>query len=124
MRCFTTRPSHAVAIAALAVLAMTAPARAQTPTGNIFGTVKDAQGAAVPGATVTATHAGTQYSRTATTDSSGEYALRLLPVVPRPEDERDHGESRGLDDPEALRCRYSTSTRTSSMRRSHDDVDS
>src|SRR4029079_8529736 len=38
------------------------------------------QGAVVPGATVTATNLGTQYSRSAVTDGAGEYALRLLPV--------------------------------------------
>ena len=53
---------------------------AQTPTGTILGSVKDAQGAVVPGATVTATNLGTQYSRSAVTDGAGEYALRLLPV--------------------------------------------
>src|SRR5262245_26938982 len=55
-------------------------ARAQTPTGTILGGVKDTQGAVIPGATVTATNAGTQFSRTAVTDEAGEYALRLLPV--------------------------------------------
>src|SRR5205823_12534737 len=44
------------------------------------GTVKDSQEAVVPGATVTATNLGTQYSRSAVTDGAGEYALRLLPV--------------------------------------------
>jgi len=53
---------------------------AQAPTGTILGSVKDAQGAVVPGATVTATNLGTQYSRNTVTDSAGEYALRLLPV--------------------------------------------
>ena len=33
-----------------------------------------------PGATVTATNLGTQYSRSTVTDGAGEYALRLLPV--------------------------------------------
>ena len=54
--------------------------RAQIPTGNILGTVKDSQGGAIPGASVTATNEGTQYSRTATTDGTGVYTLRLLPV--------------------------------------------
>src|SRR5207244_6037451 len=53
---------------------------AQTPTGTILGTVKDAQGGVIPGATVTATNLGTQFSRSAATDEAGEYALRLLPV--------------------------------------------
>ena len=53
---------------------------AQIPTGTILGSVKDAQGAVVPGVTVTATHTGTQVSRTATTDTDGQYSLQLLPV--------------------------------------------
>ena len=66
--------------AALAALLMTTNALAQTPTGTILGSVKDGQGGVVPGATVTATNAGTQFSRTVVTDEAGEYALRLLPV--------------------------------------------
>ncbi|MGE0454508.1 MAG: TonB-dependent receptor [Vicinamibacteria bacterium] len=63
-----------------AALLLGLPAAAQTPTGTILGVVKDAQGSAVPGATVTATHTGTQFSRSATSDDGGQYALRLLPV--------------------------------------------
>ena len=55
-------------------------ALAQAPSGTILGSVKDAQGAVVPGATVTATNLGTQYSRSMVTDDAGEYALRLLPI--------------------------------------------
>jgi hypothetical protein len=55
-------------------------ALAQAPTGTILGSIKDSQGAVVPGATVTATNQGTQFSRNAVTDGAGEYALRLLPV--------------------------------------------
>ena len=68
------------AAAALVALFVTSSAGAQTPTGTILGSVKDTQGAVVPGATVTATNLGTQYSRSAVTDGAGEYALRLLPV--------------------------------------------
>ena len=56
------------------------PAQAQAPSGAILGHVQDTSGAMVPGATVTATNLGTQYSRSATTDSGGQYALRLLPL--------------------------------------------
>ena len=66
--------------AALVAMLITTSALAQTPTGTILGGVRDAQGAVVPGATVTATNVGTQYSRSAVTDAAGEYALRLLPV--------------------------------------------
>lgn len=61
-------------------LLLTTPTWAQVATGTILGNVKDSQGAAVPGATVTATNQGTQYSRSATTDGSGQYTLPLLPV--------------------------------------------
>src|SRR5438477_2396548 len=66
--------------AALGVMLVTSRLVAQTPTATILGTVKDAQGAVVPGATVTATNEGTKYSRSAVTDDAGEYALRLLPI--------------------------------------------
>src|SRR5437773_7242532 len=69
-----------ITAAVLAALLITTAARAQTPTGTILGSIKDAQGGVVPGATVTATNLGTQYSRSTVTDGAGEYALRLLPV--------------------------------------------
>ena len=56
------------------------PAFAQIPSGTILGNVKDGQGAVVPGATVTATNAGTQFSRSTVTDADGQYSLPLLPV--------------------------------------------
>ena len=62
------------------ILLAAATAHAQTPTGTILGSVKDAQGAVVPGATVTATNLGTKFSRETVTDGAGEYALRLLPI--------------------------------------------
>jgi hypothetical protein len=67
-------------VAAVAALLVATSALAQVPTGNILGTIKDGQGAVVPGATVTATNLGTQFSRNTVTDGAGEYALRLLPV--------------------------------------------
>ena len=57
-----------------------APLHAQVATGTILGNVTDSSGGAVPGATVTATNVDTQLSREATTDESGQYALRLLPL--------------------------------------------
>ena len=64
------------------VLAMVAasPAFAQTTTtGQIQGTVLDAQAAAVPGATVTATSPQLQASRSTVTDGSGTYRFATLP---------------------------------------------
>ncbi len=68
------------AVVAFAVLVVAGPATAQAPTGTILGSVKDAQGAVIPGATVTATNLGTAYSRDVVTGVDGEYALRLLPI--------------------------------------------
>src|SRR5438034_8826968 len=67
-------------VVVLLSLLAAAPALAQAPSGTILGSIKDTQGAVIPGATVTATNLGTQYSRSAVTDESGAYALRLLPV--------------------------------------------
>src|SRR6186713_3192121 len=69
-----------VAAAFVAALLLAPPTEAQIPTGSIQGVVKDNTGGAIPGATVTATNTGTQYSRAVTTDAEGQYALRLLPV--------------------------------------------
>ena len=69
-----------ILVSTLSALLVATSALAQTPTGTILGGVKDAQGAAIPGATVTATNLGTQYSRNTVSDETGEYVLRLLPV--------------------------------------------
>jgi outer membrane receptor protein involved in Fe transport len=60
--------AFAVAVAGLAA--------AQETTGTIAGRVVDAQGLAVPGATVTAT--GPQGARTTVTDAAGRFTLPLL----------------------------------------------
>jgi hypothetical protein len=63
-----------------AVALFALPAGAQTLYGSITGTVTDSQGAAVPGATVTATNTGTQHMVSAPTDSDGNFTLHnLLP---------------------------------------------
>src|ERR1700723_2953622 len=54
--------------------------RAQQITGSIVGTVKDQQGAVVPGASVKATNADTGFSRVATTANDGAYRIEYLPV--------------------------------------------
>src|ERR1700691_599644 len=59
-----------------------APALAQNDVGSIVGFVTDPTGAAVPGATVTATNEGTGEKRTVTSDAAGHYALPNL--VPAP----------------------------------------
>ena len=48
-------------------------------TGSILGYVRDPSGAVLPSATVTATLTATGYSRTVTTDASGQYSMLALP---------------------------------------------
>jgi len=57
-----------------------AMAQSQALNGQIEGTVTDANGAAVSGATVTALNLGTGSERSVTTDSEGMYRLPLLPL--------------------------------------------
>jgi hypothetical protein len=53
----------------------------QTNKGGISGTVSDANGAAVPGATVTVTNLGTNQSTTVTTSESGSFSVASLDPV-------------------------------------------
>ncbi len=63
----------------LAMFLIAGTAKAQV-TGSITGTVKDASGAIIPGAAVTAKHVDTGTTRTAETDASGNYNVPSLPV--------------------------------------------
>jgi hypothetical protein len=58
-------------LAVLLALLAAAPVLAQTQLGSVVGTVKDEQGGALPGVTVTL--AGPAGTRTTTTDAKGEY---------------------------------------------------
>ncbi|MEP6918232.1 MAG: TonB-dependent receptor, partial [Acidobacteriota bacterium] len=60
------------------VLLSARPAAAQFDRGQISGTVKDAQGGVVPGATVTVTNNQTQIPRNTVTDSSGFFTVPNL----------------------------------------------
>ena len=53
-------------------------AAAQVTTADLTGRVLDANGAAVPGATVTVRHAGTGQTRTAQTNEDGDYTVSQL----------------------------------------------
>ena len=55
-------------------------AKAQTVTGNITGTVTDPNGAVVPGAEVTARNVRTGVETQATTNGTGVYSIRFLPI--------------------------------------------
>ena len=62
-------------------LGIAAPARAQSQatTGEVGGRVVDAQGAVVPGVTVTVKSPNTGLQRTAVTDQEGLFSIALLP---------------------------------------------
>src|SRR5271165_919079 len=68
-------PRAVLAIAAAMVLTLlcVSSARAQIDTGAVLGTVTDASGAEVRGATVTLTNEGTNAALSTTTGSSGDY---------------------------------------------------
>jgi hypothetical protein len=65
-----------LALAILGVLC--APAMAQTTFGTILGTVTDATGSVIPGATVTVRNEGTNISQNAIADERGDYAVSHL----------------------------------------------
>ena len=69
-----------IILALLLVCATASIAVAQQTTGNIQGRVTDAQGAAVPGVTVTGRNAATGFVRTEVSDAEGSYRLNALPV--------------------------------------------
>ena len=64
-------------IALLAILAWTLRA---SDGGSLLGTITDPNGAAVPGARVTATETATGVKQTITTDGRGFYSFQSLPV--------------------------------------------
>ena len=67
-------------LAALSVLLFCMPLFAQQTTGTITGRVLDPQGAAIPGATVTAKSSATGFTRAEVSDGTGLYRLAALPV--------------------------------------------
>src|SRR5262249_10459269 len=70
-----------VLFTALALSAIAASAAlAQKTTGDITGTVMDATGAVLPGVTVNAVCAGTNFTRSVTSDAQGGFAIPELPV--------------------------------------------
>ncbi len=73
-----------IVLAALVAVAtlLPAPLQAQTFYGSIVGTVTDATGAILPGATVTITNTATNDKRTAQSNAAGDFSfVSLLPSV-------------------------------------------
>ncbi len=69
------------AVVVLPILLFTTAETARADvTGSLLGVVHDQTGAVVAGATVTATNAGTNQTRSTKTDGTGEYRLLALPV--------------------------------------------
>ncbi|HEY3160227.1 MAG TPA: carboxypeptidase-like regulatory domain-containing protein, partial [Vicinamibacterales bacterium] len=71
------RNSFGAGLVAL-IVAMGLPGFSQSVQSTILGTVKDQTGAAVPGVTVEVVNAGTNSSRTVTTDEKGDYRVPNL----------------------------------------------
>jgi hypothetical protein len=63
----------------LVLFLLAASAFAQTTT-TLLGTVTDKTGAVIPGAQVTATNTGTNFTRTQQTNQQGEYRMEFMPV--------------------------------------------
>jgi len=71
-----------ITVAMSLILCLSALAFGQRTTGNIEGTITDANGAVVPGVTVTAKSTGstTGFNGTATTDSNGYFQFTQIPA--------------------------------------------
>ena len=67
-------------VAAVAICLSTLTARAQINPGHLTGTVKDSQGAVLPGVTVTATSPALLGTQSVTTEAGGEYRFPSLPA--------------------------------------------
>ena len=70
--------SGLAAMLAATLLCTPSPAAAQAVTGTLLGNITDASGAAVPGATVTATELQTNTSRTTVSNETGHYTFSSL----------------------------------------------
>src|SRR6267142_3417303 len=64
---------------ALTVLLGAVPGYSQPATGRLSGVVRDATGAAVPGATVTITNVATNATQTVTSSADGSYSVNVPP---------------------------------------------
>ncbi|HWZ82000.1 MAG TPA: carboxypeptidase regulatory-like domain-containing protein [Terriglobales bacterium] len=67
-------------LAVFAILALACSAFAQVQNGQVAGTVLDPSGAAIANATVTVTNPATNFSSSATTNASGNYTVKEVPI--------------------------------------------
>src|SRR5271165_330410 len=67
-------------LAVFAVLALSFSAFAQVQNGQFTGTVTDPSGAAIANARITVKNPATDFSTSTTTNSSGNYTVKELPV--------------------------------------------
>src|SRR5689334_437114 len=72
-----SRSNVLAALLGLAALSLAVPSRAQVTTGTIVGTVQEASGAVIPGASVTVTNTEKGTALAFETDQNGSY-LRAL----------------------------------------------
>ena len=75
---WSARGAVAALAVAAALLAMPSGAAAQAVTGTLLGNITDSSGAAVPGATVTATEVQTNVSRSTVSNENGYYIFSSL----------------------------------------------
>ena len=73
-----TARAASVCVSVATILMLATPTAAQT-TGQVVGTIVDAQGGVLPGATVSASGPQLQGTRTAVTDSTGTFRFPTLP---------------------------------------------
>ncbi|MDQ3012364.1 MAG: TonB-dependent receptor, partial [Acidobacteriota bacterium] len=76
---FSQHPASLLASLIILLVASFGVARAQTGTATVRGTVADAQGQAVAGATVTIKNDEKNFTRTATTSGNGSYTFVAIP---------------------------------------------
>src|SRR5215469_13813726 len=76
----TSRPQPSISVLVVAVILLSCGVAFASVTASISGTVKDASGANVSGATVKAINAETGISQTQTTNTQGYYSFQALPL--------------------------------------------
>src|SRR5215472_14664988 len=79
MKTFAPMTKLGLLLCFILISATAALAQSQATTGNIEGRVLDPKGAAVPGATVTATNQQTGLEKTTTSSDQGDFSIILLP---------------------------------------------